>query len=93
MIAVAIASVPGMIDQRSQDVQAKPSDRSVGHWPFEIGCGRGQRIEWRSVITELDRQLSALHGQRDPNSCRDRVFPMPVFDDVSKQLFEYEQQP
>lgn len=59
MIAVAFAPVSGMIDQRTQDVQAEPADWPVGDGPIEVGRGGEQRIERRSVVTELDRQLSA----------------------------------
>src|SRR5215469_17506903 len=64
MVPVGFAPVSRMFYERSKDVQAETADPPVRDGSFEIWQGRDQRIERRSIVTELDRQLSAFHSQR-----------------------------
>ena len=62
MIPIAAAKVPGVIDERSHDVKAEPSDRPLYRRSVEIWEGRKQRIERFAVIPEFDCQSSDVEN-------------------------------
>src|SRR5262249_55066647 len=65
IIALSVARISAIIDERSQDSKAEAADPRLCHWFTEIRQGLCQGVEWPTVITEFDLKPPGLEGEVD----------------------------
>src|SRR6266404_1233278 len=93
MVTIAVAGIPGVIDERSEDWEAEPADRPVCRGLIEIGQGPHQRVERPAVIAECDLQPAGVEGEGDFDLAPPRGLTIvAVVDGISEQLLDDDQE-
>src|SRR6516225_4323194 len=93
MIALVVAGISRIIDERPQDVQAEPADLPICPRLVEIRQGADLRVERPAVIGEFNFEPSGLQAEGDLDPARRRFAVIAMIDSVDEQLFEDDQEP
>jgi hypothetical protein len=93
VIAAAFAAVVGFVDQRTDKVDAQPTDRSLASGHVEIRRIDAEWIERSSVVDKIDLDPTASELKCDRDIARSRMVSVTVHHDIGEELFEYDQEP
>jgi hypothetical protein len=93
VVAAARAAVAGLVDERADNVDAKPADGALFSGRFQIRRAESERIERRPIIDEAYPEAAHPPPERHGDTCTGRMRSMTMRCGVGEELVENDQKP
>jgi hypothetical protein len=93
VVAVARAAVAGLVDERADNVDAKPADGALFSGRFQIRRAESERIERRPIVDETYPEAAHPPPERHGDISNPRMRSMTMRYGVGEELVENDQKP
>ena len=93
VVAAALAAVAGLVDERADNVDSKPTDGALFSRRVQIGRAKNERIEGRSIVDETYPEAARPPPERDSDTSTGRMRSMTMRYGVGEELVENDQKP
>ena len=93
VVAVALAAVAGLMDERADDMDAEPADAALFSGVFQIRPAESERIERPAIIDEADPEAARPPPKRHGDGSSRRMRRTAMRHGIGEELIENGQEP
>ena len=93
VVAAALATVTGLVDERADDVDTEPADGALFWRRVQIRLPEGERIEGRPVVDKTNPEATRPPSERHDDISISRMRFTTVRHGVGEELVENDQKP
>ena len=93
VVAAAVATVAGLVDERADNVDTEPADRALFSRRFQIRHAKSERIERRPIVDETNSEAARPPPERHGDASTPRMRSTTMRYGVGEELVENDQKP
>jgi hypothetical protein len=93
VVAAALATVAGLVDERTDDVDTEPADGALFSRRFQIRHAKSERIERRPIVDETYPEAARPPPERHGDISTGRMRSITMRYGVGEEFVENDQKP